>query len=86
MTSIKHLYGYVFTSSLRKKIVLLLSKKPMRQSEIAIRLKQKQPNVSKAMMDLEKQKIVECLTPDKKAWKLYDLTDTGKEVINYRKI
>lgn len=80
MTNIRQLYGFVATSKLRKDILLILSKGALRQSEIAKKLKQKQPNVSKALMDLEKHKLVECLTPGKKAWKLYELTDLGKEV------
>ncbi|MBI2666323.1 winged helix-turn-helix transcriptional regulator [Candidatus Woesearchaeota archaeon] len=81
MTSIRQLYGYIITSQLRKKIFLLLSKRPFRQSEIAQKLNQKQPNISKALADLEKQEIVECLTPNKKAWKLYELSKIGKDVL-----
>ena len=81
MTNIRQLYGHIVTSKIRKQIVLLLSKKPLRQAEISAKLKQKQPNISKALVDLEKHYVVECLTPNKKAWKLYELTPLGREVI-----
>ena len=79
MTNIRQSYAYIITSQIRKKIVLTLSKKPLRQAENATKLKIKQPNVSKALYDLERNQIVQCLTPDKKAWKLYELTELGKE-------
>ena len=44
-------------------------------------IKQKQPNISKVLFDLEKHKLVECLTPEKKAWKVYEITDFGREVL-----
>lgn len=56
----------------------------IRQIQIAKIIKEKQPNVSKALADLEKKKLVECLTPDKKAWKVYGITDLGKEVLKYK--
>jgi len=82
MTNIKQSYAYIVTSVLRKNIILLLAKGSLRQSEIASKLKQKQPNISKVLVDLQKSNLVECLTPGKKAWKLYDLTDFGKELVN----
>lgn len=90
MTNIRQLYGYIATSNLRKRIILALSKKAQRQSELVKRLQQKQPNVSKALVDLEKHGLVECLTPGKKAWKWYELTPLGlevrKEIAGKRKI
>lgn len=81
MTNIRESYAYIVTSKIRRKIVLTLSKKPLRQAEITAKLRLKQPNVSKALCDLEKNQIVQCLTPNKKAWKLYELTELGKEII-----
>ena len=84
MTNIKESYGYVVTSKVRFNIVSLLFKRPLRQSEIAAKIKQKQPNISRALVDLEKNGIVECLTPSKKSWKLYELTALGKEIVKER--
>ncbi|MFH1327058.1 MAG: hypothetical protein ABIH59_02945 [archaeon] len=61
-----------------------LSKKDIRQTEIAKLVKEKQPNVSKALYDLQKKELVECLTPEKKAWKVYGITDLGKQVLKFR--
>ena len=80
----KSLYGYVVSSKLRYNILNQLYSSPsLRQSEIATKLKQKQQNISKAVYDLEKAELIECLTPNKKAWKSYMITTTGKEVIDF---
>ncbi|KHO50611.1 MAG: MarR family transcriptional regulator [archaeon GW2011_AR11] len=81
MEDIKQAYAFIITSSVRKKVLLSLKKKPLRQAEIADMIKQKQPNISKVLFDLEKHKLVECLTPEKKAWKVYEITDFGREVL-----
>jgi len=84
MTDIRQLYAFISTSKIRKNILEVLLKKDIRQIEIAELIKEKQPNVSKALIDLEKEGLVICLTPNKKAWKVYGITDLGKEVIKYK--
>lgn len=84
MENIRQLYAFISTSKIRKKVLEALLKKDIRQIEIAKIVKEKQPNVSKALYELEKKGIVICLTPDKKAWKVYGITELGKQVLRHR--
>lgn len=83
MGNIRQLYAFISTSKIRKNILDALIKKDIRQAEIAKLINEKQPNVSNALVDLEKKDLVESLTPEKKAWKFYGITDLGKEVLKY---
>ena len=61
-------------------------RKYIRQSEIARHIKQKPQNVSLAMHKLEKEGLIKCISEeDKKAWKIYIITDLGKEVWQFVK-
>ena len=72
----KNLYGHLISSKLRFKIVEVLYKNTtLRQTEIAKKLKQKQQNISKAVYNLEKTRLIECLNPKKLAWKSYMITE-----------
>ena len=83
MENIRKLYAFISTSKIRNEVLRTLSKKDMRQVEISNLRKEKHPNISKALTELEKKKLTFCLTPEKKAWKVYGITDLGKEVLNY---
>ena len=81
MKSIEQLHAFILTSNVRKNVLKVLTKSsPLRQTEIANKLKQKQPNISPVLYALEKEKLIECLTPEKKAWKVYKISALGKEV------
>ncbi len=84
MENIRQLRAFISTSKIRNNVLKALAKKDIRQIEIAKSIKEKQPNVSKALYDLEKKNLVICLTPEKKAWKIYGITDLGKEVLKFR--
>ena len=80
----KQLYGFVISSRIRTNILEVLFKNPiLRQSEIAKTIKQKQQNIYKSIDNLQKAGLIECLNPDKKAWKSYIITDLGKEVLQF---
>lgn len=82
----KQLYGFVISSKTRTDILEILFKNPiLRQSEIAKSIKQKQQNIYKPIDDLIKSGLIECLNPEKKAWKSYIITDLGKEIITFGK-
>jgi len=81
MKSVHQLTAYLITSRLRIAVLKLLFKEDMlRQTEISDKLNKKQQNIRLVILQLEKLGVVECLTPDKKAWKVYSITDLGKEV------
>ena len=84
---IERLYALIATSKLRSKVLTVLYKNRfIRQSEIARLLKQKAQNVSIVMYKLEKENLIKCLSePNKKAWKIYTITELGKEVIEFEK-
>src|SRR3989338_520272 len=82
----KQLYGFIISSKTRTDILEILFKNPiLRQSEIAKSIKQKQQNIYKPVDDLQKAGLIECLNPEKKAWKSYIITELGKEVITFGK-
>ena len=82
----KQLYGFIISSKIRSNILEILFKNPtLRQSEIAKTIKQKQQNIYKSIDGLQKAGLIECLNPDKKAWKSYIITDLGKEILQFGK-
>ncbi len=83
----KILYGFITSSKLRFSILEIFYKNSFQsQTQIAKELNQKQQNISKAIYDLEREKLIECLTPEKKAWKSYMITELGKEIIAFSKL
>ena len=86
MRQIKELYGFIFSSTIRYNILKTLQKKsPLLQSNIAKRMDRKQQDISKAIYQLEKENLVECLTPDKGSYKIYNITSLGIEVLDFGK-
>jgi predicted transcriptional regulator len=81
MENIRQLQAFISTSKIRSNILKSLKEKDLRQAEISVAIKEKQPNVSKALSELEKRGLTLCLTPDKKAWKVYGITNLGKKVL-----
>lgn len=82
----KQLYGFIISSKIRLSILEVLFKNAtLRQSEIAKIIKQKQQNIYKSVDDLQKVELIECLNPNKKAWKSYIITELGKEVLQFGK-
>ena len=86
MMKTKNLYGFMISSKIRIGIMKTLkkSKNPLLQSHIAKKMDKKQQDISKAIYQLEKKELVECLTPDKGSYKIYVITKLGKEVLDYK--
>ena len=82
MADISSLYAFVLTSVVRKKILVCLKGGPLRPAEISQMTGIKQPNVSVALRDLVKQGLVRCLTPDKPAWRVFELLDVAEDVLS----
>ena len=81
MERIQELYGFIVASKRRNDVLKSLKDKPLRPFEIARKTGYKAPNVSRTLFDLERKKLVECITPDKASWRVYAITDLGKEVL-----
>jgi len=85
MRETKELYGFIFTSKLRYNVLKMLNKdSPLLQSAIAKKINRKQQDISKAVYSLEKEGLIECLTPGKGSYKAYAITKLGKEVFQFK--
>lgn len=74
-------YSFVVSGSFRKKVFLELKNKKT-PSQIAQNLKASTTQVSRALKQLKKRNLVECLTPEAKKGKLFSLTNKGKELFS----
>lgn len=78
--SSNELLGFVFASRIRRNILLAISRKPMRPMELSRELRIKQQNISRCLIELEKERLVECLNSSSRAWRVYALTKKGKNM------
>lgn len=83
MDQIRELFGYVWSSKRRIDILSALKEEALRPFEIARVTGYKAPNVSITLIQLKEKGLVECLTPGKQSWRLYGLTDFGRDVLKY---
>jgi len=74
-------YSFVIRAKNRKAVLLCLSK-PKTPAQIAKELNLSLPHVSRALKELEKEGLVECLTPDEKVGRIYRRTLIGEKVID----
>jgi len=74
-------YAFVISSNHRQRILKELHEKPRTPSELAEELDLSISHVSNLLKGLKNEKIVECITPDKKKGRLYKITDSGKWIV-----
>lgn len=84
MDQVRELFGYVWSSKRRIDILSALEEEALRPFEIARVTSYKAPNVSITLIQLKDKGLVECLTPDKQSWRVYGLTELGREVLKYK--
>ena len=77
-------YSFVIRAKNRKAVLLCLSK-PKTPTQIAEELKLSLPHVSRALKELEKEGLIECLTPNEKIGRVYRRTSIGEEIVNLMK-
>lgn len=53
---------------------------PATPTDIAKKTGQHRPSISRALIELEEKKLVECLTPDEKLGRIYRVSKKGKDV------
>lgn len=79
------LVAYIKASEHRQNIVKYLSDDLKTPSEIGDELDIRTNHISNLLADLRKHDIVICATPNVRKGRLYQLTDKGKEILNYLK-
>jgi len=74
--------SYAFSSELRLKILLELSKSKNTPKQLSLSLKQPISHVSKSLKELTTKGLVECLTPNRKKARFYSITKHGNQVLD----
>lgn len=72
--------SFVMASKNRRTLILLLQI-PKTPTILAKNTKMNLANVSRTLSDLDRQGLVECLTPRKKVGRIYSLTAKGVKVV-----
>jgi len=77
----EELIGYIYSSSLRRDVIKFLEKNTRaRPIEIAKSIGKYQSHISNVLIAFEKEGLVKCITPQKRTWRVYTLTEVGKNV------
>jgi predicted transcriptional regulator len=71
---------FVLRGKVRKAIILNLIK-PKNANQLAKDINTHLPTISRALKDLIKKDLVKCLNPNYVGFKLYELTDFGKFIL-----
>ena len=72
---------FVKSSKNRKAILKALCSSPMTPTELAKKLNNHRSTISQNLIRLAEKKLVECLTPKNKNYRVYRITKRGKEVL-----
>lgn len=75
-------YSFTISSKYRKDALISLDHKPKTPKDIADETKSNLTHVSRALRELTEKKLVECLTPSKSKFRLYQLTTCGHDVLS----
>lgn len=75
------LVSFVIAGKTRKKVLKSLSESKNTPTKIASKLKVHRSTISRTLADLQKKKLVKCLTPKAAMGRLYALTTLGKKVL-----
>lgn len=75
-----NLVAFVIRSEL-KQICLEELEKPKMPSKIAKKHDKELNSITRALTALREEDLVECLTPDHQSYRIYGLTDKGKEIL-----
>lgn len=65
----------------RRKLVLMALKEPKIPRDIALEYKISISNVSNALNELMKKKLVKCKNPEDHLYKFFELTEEGKKAL-----
>lgn len=73
-------YGYILASDYRKRVVMSIGEEPKTPKKIADSSKLRLNHVSSVLSDLQKKRVVKCLTPKLTRGKIFALTEEGKRI------
>lgn len=73
-------YGRVVASEYRQQVLHSLRDRPKTPTQIADEIEKHQSHVSKTLREIVEFDLAECLNPNAKKGRLYDLTERGKSV------
>jgi predicted transcriptional regulator len=74
------LVSFVGRGKIRKDVLKALDK-PMTPTDLANKLKNHRPTISRTIIELEKKKLVKCITPNEKMGRYYEITNVGIKVL-----
>ena len=72
--------SYIFSSSYRKRVLEKLDS-PKMPSALSKELNINKTHISRSLSELQKKKMITCLTPNSSKARLYVITDYGKEIL-----
>jgi predicted transcriptional regulator len=73
--------SFIISSQYRRKVLEILEN-PKMPSKISKELNIDKAHISKTLKELEKEKLIKCLTPNSMKGKLYAITNYGKDILN----
>ncbi len=76
------LISFVMAGEVRIKILQVLSEGKRTPTILANVINTHQSTTSRALISLEKEGLVKCLTPKAKLSRIYSITNKGKNIIN----
>ena len=74
------LISFVNRGKVRKKVLQNLSK-PTTPTALSRKIKTHRSTTSRAILELEKKGLVECLTPKETMWRYYGITKIGSKIL-----
>lgn len=74
--------SFVFSSELRLKTLLELSKSEFTPKQLSLSLDKPISHISKALRELRNKGLVECLTPKMRKARFYTITRLGTQVLD----
>ncbi|PIZ50410.1 hypothetical protein COY27_07210 [Candidatus Woesearchaeota archaeon CG_4_10_14_0_2_um_filter_33_13] len=76
-----YLVTFIKRAKNRKTLLALLSDSQKTQAELHHKCKMYRTHVRRTLLELQKKKLVKCLNPKDRIYKIYQLTALGKEVL-----
>lgn len=73
--------SFVMSGKLRFRTLIELQTSQKTPSDLSSELNTPISHISNTLKELENEKLVECLTPNRRKMKLYSITEKGREIL-----